>query len=382
MNRITLAELQPFLNDHEDWCVSLFMPTHRLGRETEQDPIRFKNLLQEAEARLLEKGMRTPDVQAMLQPAHDLLLDPAFWWHMSDGLAVFFTQAELHTYRLPLPFEELLVITNRFHIKPLLPFFTNDGHFYILALSQNEVRLLEGTRHTVDEIDLESIPTSLRQTLRYEQYEKQLQVRGGGTVGRGVQAGMFHGHDPSDEDKNRLLRWFNKLDGELRQFLTGEGSPLVLAGVDYLLPIYHAANTYPHLLEEGIPGNPEELTPATLHQRAWSLVEPGFRQAQEAARAQYQQLSANGRTTNELKEALLAAQAGRVESIFVPLGVQIWGRYDPQSQTLHVHPEAAPGDEDLLDQLAILTLQMGGEVFAVTQEEMPGGMSVAVIYRY
>ena len=382
MDRITQTELQTILNDHEDWCVSLFMPTHRLGRETEQDPIRYRNLLQEAEARLLDKGLRTPDVRAMLQPARDLLIDPAFWRRMSDGLAVYITREELYTYRLPLPFEELLVITHRFHIKPLLPFLANDGHFYILALSQNEVRLLEGTHHTVDEIDLESIPGSLRQALQYEQYEKQLQVRGGGTVGGGGQAGMFHGHDPSDEDKNRLLRWFNKLDGELRQFLTGEGSPLVLAGVDYLLPIFHAANTYPHLLEEGIPGNPEELIPATLHQRAWSLVEPIFRQAQEAARARYEARSSQGLTTNELKEALLAAQAGRVESVFVPLGVQIWGRFHPETQVLHVHPEPAPGDEDLLDQLAIQTLQNGGVVYAVPKDEVPNQANLAAIFRY
>lgn len=382
MDRITQAELQTFLNDHEDWCVSLFMPTHRLGRETEQDPIRFKNLLQEAENRLLDKGLRTPDVKTMLQPARDLLIDPAFWRRMSDGLAVFFTKDELHTYRLPLPFEELVVITNRFHIKPLLPFFTNDGHFYILALSQNEVRLLEGTRHTVDEIDLESIPSSLRQALQFEQYEKQLQVRGVKRSATGAQTGMFHGHDPNDDEKERLLRWFHKLDEELRPLLENEHSPLVLAGVEYLHPIYAEANSYAHLLDEGIPGNPEELKPAELHRRAWKLVELVFRQAQETGRARYQELASQGRTTSELKEALLAAQAGRVESVFVPLGVQIWGRYDPSSQLLHVHPQAAPGDEDLLDQLAILTLQTGGEVYAVPQAEMPGGGNLTAIYRY
>lgn len=382
MDRITHAELQTFLNDHEGWCVSMFMPTHRLGRETEQDPIRFKNLLQEAEARLLDKGLRTPDVKAMLQPARDLLIDSAYWQRMSDGLAVFFTKDELHTYRLPLPFEELVVITNRFHIKPLLPFFTNDGHFYVLALSQNEVRLLEGTRHTVDEIDLESIPTSLGEALQYERYEKQLQVRGVKRSSSGSQTGMFHGHDPSDDEKERLLRWFHKLDDELRPVLENEHSPLVLAGVETLHPIYAQANSYPHLLDEGILGNPEALKPAELHQRAWKLVEPVFRQAQKAARARYQELSSQGLTTSELKEALLAAQAGRVESVFVPLGVQIWGRYDPSSQLLHVHPKAAPGDEDLLDQLAILTLQTGGDVYAVPQAEIPGGENLAAIYRY
>jgi hypothetical protein len=36
----------------------------------------------------------------------------------------------------------------------LLSLFTGNGHFYILALSQNQVRLLEGTRYTVDEISI------------------------------------------------------------------------------------------------------------------------------------------------------------------------------------------------------------------------------------
>ncbi len=62
------------------------------------------------------------------------------------------------TATVALSFEELLVITHRFHNKPLLPFFTNDGLFYIRALSQNEVRLLEGTCHSIDEIKADSIP--------------------------------------------------------------------------------------------------------------------------------------------------------------------------------------------------------------------------------
>jgi hypothetical protein len=47
------------------------------------------------------------------------------------------------------------------HVKPLLPFLASDGVFYILALSQNQLRLLAGTRHTVDEIDLENVPETL-----------------------------------------------------------------------------------------------------------------------------------------------------------------------------------------------------------------------------
>ena len=210
MDILTLDELKQMMDPHTDWCVSLFMPAHRAGRETEQDPIRYKNLLREVENRLVEKGLRTPEVQSFLAPAQRLLQDASFWRHQSDGLAVFFTPETFHSYRLPVRFEELVVISNRFHLKPLLPLFTSDGHFYVLAISQNQVRLLEGTQHTVDEIEIEHMPTSVAEAFQHERFEKQLQFHTGTSnpSGSGKRAAVFHGHDISDEDKNRLLRWF------------------------------------------------------------------------------------------------------------------------------------------------------------------------------
>jgi len=383
MDAITMAELKTFLTGYPGWHVSLFMPTHRAGRETEQDPIRFKNLLREAEERLLAKGLRSPEVREILKPAQRLLQEPGFWRHQSDGLAVFFTAEEFHSYRLPLPFEELVVISHRFHLKPLLPFFASDGHFYILALSQNQVRLLEGTRNTVDEIDLESMPQSITEALQYERFQKHAQFHTGTTSAQtGDRSGMFHGHDPSDEDKSRILRWFHKIDDELPNLLVGRQSPIVLAGVEYLFPLYKEANSYPHLVEEGIPGSPEELMPEELHAQAWPLVQPFFMQAQEQAAAQYRQLSSTGQTTTDVKEAVLAAHHGQVDLLFVALGVQVWGNFDPSTNTVHVHQAPEAGDEDLLDLAAIQSILNGGTVYAVELEQVPEHTPLAAVFRY
>ncbi len=383
MDVITMAELVTLLTEYPGWHVSLFMPTHQAGRETEQDPIRFKNLLREAELRLLDKGLRSPDVREMLEPAQRLLQQPGFWRNQSHGLAVFFTAEAFHSYRLPLPFEELVMISHRFHFKPLLPFFASDGHFYILALSQNQLRLLEGTRDTVDEIDLESMPQSMAEALQYERFEKQSQFHTGSTsANTGDRAGVFHGHDPSDEDKNTLLRWFHRVDDTLPNMLTGKQSPLVLAGVEYLFPLYKEANSYPHLVADGIPGSPEELSLAELHTRAWDLVQPIFMQAQEAATARYNQLVGTGQTTTDVEEAVLAAHHGRVEVLFVAVGIQVWGDFDPDTNAVHIHQEAEPGDGDLLDLAAIQSILNGGTVYAVAPEKVPGGTAVAAVFRY
>jgi hypothetical protein len=382
MDIITPQELKTLLASEPGWYVSLYMPTHRAGRETEQDQIRFRNLLSEAEKRLLDKGLRSPDVQEMLKPAQGLLLDPYFWRRQSDGLAVFFTTHSMFAYRLPLQFEELLVITNRFHIKPLLPFFSSDGLFYILALSQNQVRLLKGTRHTVDEIELEGLPKSLAEALPFEQFEKHLHFHTGTSPSRGERAGVFHGHDPSDEEKGRILRWFHKIDSELSRLLADERAPLVLSGVEYLFSLYQEANSYPHLLKDGIPGNPDELKPTELHARAWQIVQPIFVQAQRKAAEQYSQLAASGGSTPDVKEALLAAQHGRVNTLFVAIGIQVWGDYDPVTNRVAVHDEPEPGDQDLLDLAAAETILKGGTVFAVEPEQVPGQKPLAAIFRY
>jgi hypothetical protein len=383
MDMITLTELNALSGRQPDWCVSLYMPTHRHGRDTEQDPIRLKNLLRQAEEQLESKGLRSPDAQQMLEPAQRLLQDFGFWRRQSDGLALFISSEGSSIYRLPLPFTELVVISDRFHLKPLLPFFANDGHFYILALSQNEVRLLEGTRHTVDEIDVENLPTSIAAALQYERFEQELQFHSSSAAsGGGKRPAMFHGHDVSDEDKGRILRWFHKLDNELSTLFAEKRSPLVLAGVDYLLPLYQEANAYPHLLPKGIEGNPEKLKPEELHERAWLLVEPIFAQARKEAAARYAQLASDGQATTDIQEAVLAAHHGRVDELFVAVDIQVWGVFDAEANTVSVHEEAEPGDEDLLDLAAVASIANSGVVYAVPREHVPEQAPLAALLRY
>jgi hypothetical protein len=311
-----------------------------------------------------------------------LLNDQAFWLHQSDGLAVFLNSEECRIYRLPLRFEELVVISDRFHLKPLLPLFTSDGHFYILALSQNQVRLLEGTKYTVDEVDLGDMPKSMEEAFQYEDFEKQLQFHTGTPTGSDQRSAMFHGHDVREEEKERILKWFRTVDQELSNLLSDSQSPIVLAGVEYHFPIYKEAASNPHRVVEGISGNPEELKPEELHALAWPVVEPIFSKAREKAAARYRQLAGTGQTTTNVKEAVLGAFHGKVDVLFVPVGIQVWGYFDPDSDTVYVDGDLKPGDQDLLDAAAVHSILNGGTVYAVGPEEVPDQEMIAAVFRY
>jgi hypothetical protein len=311
-----------------------------------------------------------------------LLDDLEFWRYQSDGLAVFVAPNLFRTYRVPLSLPELVVTGTRFHVKPLLSLLTGDGAFYILALSQNAVRLFEATRDRVSPVDLGGVPTSLQEALRYDHPERQLQFHTSAPRRTTRRDAVFHGHGVGvDDAKDRVLRFCQAVDRGLGDLLR-DTTPLVLAGVESVLAVYRSANTHPGLLDEAISGNPEGLRPEELHARAWPLVEPRFRRAREAAVASYLELRGTGRATADVEEAVRAALHGRVAVLFVPVGVQRWGRIDRESGTVELHDEPQPEDEDLLNVAAVEALLSGGTVYAVPPAEMLEATGIAAVFRY
>jgi hypothetical protein len=71
-----------------------------------------------------------------------------------------------------------------------------------------------------------------------------------------------------------------------------------------------------------------------------------------------------------------------VECLFVALGRQQWGDYDPGANQVHLHPAAQPGSFDLLDLAATQTLLHGGAVYAVEPAGVPDAALLAAVFRY
>jgi hypothetical protein len=382
MNALSQDELKTLMEKRQEWCVSIFMPTFRTGAEGQQNQIRFRNLLRGAEEKLLAVGLRPQEVKKFLEPAQALVGNVLFWRRQSDGLALFLTADLFRYFCLPEAFDELILVADRFHIKPLLPLLGGDKRFYILALSQKGVRILEGTQHHVQEIEMESIPNSLAEALQYDALEKQVRFRAG-SAGGGERTSMVSGHGADiDDTKENLLKYFRLIDRGLHDLLRDERAPLVLAGVEYLFPIYREANTYPHLIESGIAGNPKGISAEALHRTALEIVSPFFQKAQREGLAQYRQSSGTGLTSADVGEIIPAAYHGRVGHLFVASGRQQWGCYRGESGAVELHLKIEPSSEDLLELAAIQTYLNGGSVFTLPPEDMPDARDLVAVFRY
>jgi hypothetical protein len=277
---------------------------------------------------------------------------------------------------------EVAVVSETFHAKPLLGYLHANRHYYVLALSQNEVTLLGGTPHALEPVDFSTLPESLADALgRQEGGRRQLTVRGG--MGGG-QSPVFHGHGPGDEDrKEELSKFFRAIDQKLVEFLRDEKVPLVLAGVGYYHPIYREVSRYPYLLDEGVEGNVEREPADVIRAKAWPLVESLFAEELAKKRETFHTQAARRRADTDPEVVAQAVAHGRVRDLFVCEERHLWGRLDRDTGAVELHLEqTGTRDSDILDDLAEMTLLGGGEVWVLSPDEMPEGASVAAIFRY
>lgn len=97
--------------------------------------------------------MRSPEAGEFLAPLRASQEEIDFWSHQSDGLTAFLSRDFHGPYRLPWAFQEELHVGGLYLFVTLLPLMHGNGRYFILALSQNHVRLFQGTKFAVGEVD-------------------------------------------------------------------------------------------------------------------------------------------------------------------------------------------------------------------------------------
>ena len=379
---INEQDFETLVNFRDDACVSIYLEMARKGADVQGNSLKLKNSLKEVADTLDKRGWKRPKIDSMLLQARRLVDDALYWQHQQDGLAMFIAPDFFGAYRLPLQFEPLTIVSRRFHVKPILPLMHDDGPFYVLALSQNEVRLFQGTRNVIEEIETDQLLESKAEALAYDDPEDELQHHTTTSGSVGGPRVVHHGHSPGDEKRARLRRFVKQVADGVASLLRDEPAPLVLAGVDYLHPFFRDAFREPHLLDEGIEGNPDKMSEETLREQAWEFAAPYILKPRKEAQARFESLAHGDQATDDLLDIVPAAFQGRVDTLFVATFDHVWGQYDPETNDVTVSDSPQQDSEDLLDFAAVQALANGGTVYALDRDDVPGQTGIAAILRF
>lgn len=383
MTMITNGLPSVFLSDQQAPCLSLYQPTHRHHPENEQDPIRFRNMVREMEISL-QQLYPEADYRQLLKPFEDLGRDIDFWNHTMDGIAVLGEQGLFQVFALQRSVDEIAIVADSFHTKPLRRLLQSVDRFQVLGLNQHEIRLFEGNRDALDEIELApGVPRTIEDALGDELSEKHDTVSSYGGIGAGS-APMHHGDggkkDQADIDAERFFRAVDR--AVLEHHSRPSGLPLILAALPQHHAVFHQVSHNPALMNEGINVNPDSLSIDELRERAWLVIEPKYQARLASLADEFAQANSHELGSDDIEQVAKAAAAGRVARLLIDADRLIAGCLNNESGFIKFGDLSNPLVDDLLDDLSELVVKMSGQVFVVASDMMPSKTGVAATYRY
>lgn len=266
----------------EPHCVTIYLPYSKpLTAGTNPNYISLKNLIREAEDALDSFGVSERAVKKTLRPARELLYSPALEQLRDEGIVMFLHETFSRIFTIPDgSIKPLITVEYGFNFDRLLAIMEDNRRYYLLALAHDNVRLFLGDHYSIVPVHLRNFPSDMVKALRLDEYPKWSETHTVGPPrrGKGPESEAYHGqYNERQEDKKELRQFFQMVDHRLHKFLHGKRVPLVLAGADYLIPIYKKVNSYRYLAPKSIHGNTDHAHLADLQRSAWKIVNTGVK---------------------------------------------------------------------------------------------------------
>lgn len=364
----TRPEFVSLRNKRADACVSIYVETTPLTQHVDASRTQLSNLFTEACSQLEGENFDKRRLAGLTEQIDDLLDDDEFWRLQSNSLAVFTTPDFLQTFRLANRLSPMVRVSDRFHLNPLLRAVTFPHMAFVLAASENMVRLVEISPATPpSEVKVPGLPRDAASAVR----KSSLNDRG--------HSGRIHG---TEGQNVRLRQYARQIDAALRPMLTGRDTPLVLAAADRLASIYRSVNSYPNLLEDHIATTTDQTTNEELAGAARAILDQENAKEIADLRTLHGQRAGMNRATTDLSAAARAATHGAIETLLVDIDSDVPGRIDDETGAISLADSNSASTYDVIDEIAARAFLTGARILGVRKADLPGNSSLAAILRF
>ncbi|MGE4131566.1 MAG: hypothetical protein AB7F86_07990 [Bdellovibrionales bacterium] len=303
------------------------------------------------------------NTKKFLEPLVSLASDRNFLKRMNGNLALFRTLDSFRIINLPVEVNPICVVANSFHVKPLLKWLQVDREFLLLGIEPRMASLHHGTMSGIRHVDSVVLPEHLTPTGHHSTYSELKDSR---LISARVKETMIW-----------LNEWLQGLTKNAKVFtpklfVAGDArlTQALLGNLDY--KDVHASPIYGQFRQALIPVICAEIR---SHLRSdaklqYERVIREFHLAEEERMAK-----------KNLFEIGKAAATGQIKKLIVADGLSIFGKVDPSGGVV-IHPgHLDHEDDDVLDDLAQMVMEKGGEVMVADRSEIPKGRPALAILK-
>jgi len=368
----TLESLRDFVLRAKSPVASLFMPIDLTSPDTRHDRLRYRGALDDVAVRLHRLGLPDAEVSAWTERLSSVSVRRDDLPHPARALAVFGDAEQMHPYAVFRRLQPRRAVGRRPIVRPLLRAVELDRRYRVVALSANRVRVFEGDEQGLSCLEIPGLPTSVQGAVGDQSEPQRVHAH----TASGHERRLFvHGHGGAADAREAARDRFHEMVAKALEHHLDREAPIVLVADQ----VHHAsfrrvASALP-LVDVLVAANPDEWTPAELSARTWPVIEEQARH--EITRSLAQAREVRHKVLERVDEIVLAAVAGRVRRLWVHHDRRRPGNVDEQAGRASLQSD--PGDDDLLDALAVLVFKHGGTVNTCEPDQLPPSAVVAAL---
>jgi hypothetical protein len=349
-------------------CVSIYLKTTPISHDAAHDRVELGNLAKQARDQLVAAKIDKRQLAALMEYLDGVIEDDEFWRLQANSLAVLATPQSIRTYRLANAVVPMVQVSDRFHLKPLLRAITFPQSAFVLALSENAVRLIEVFSDMPPAvISVPGLPKDAASSV------------GKSTLNKRAPTGRIQG---SEGQNVRYQQYARRVDTALRAVMAGRDTPLILATTNRLASIYQSVSSYTNVLSEYIAESPDRLSELELASVARPILDSYNQQELEKMLSLFDERADQGRATSDLTDVARAATYGAIEALLVDIDSVVPGTIDETTGIVTFAETEGPSTYGICDEIVGRALDSGAKVLGVRKSDLPGDRELAAILRY
>jgi hypothetical protein len=353
--------LNELKNIVSECCITITLNTHRTRPDNLKDALTLKNLIKEAEERLLADEDKR-DAQKLVKRLLDLESEIDHNFNL-ESLVLFVNEDIAQFTRLPIEVETRVVIDNTFSTRDLVRALHIETNYYVLVLSQQKTRLIEAFNDKVVAEIGESFPIENNQSHSTSGLKSSNASR----------------------QTNLIGEFFNSIDKEVNKVRKGNPLPVLICTEESNYHEYlKMADQKESIFDTYLNKNRVDEKAHAIITEAWAIVREYTIQKNRDRKIELHNAVSQNKFLSDTNDIWKGIQQGRIQTLFIEQGKFQPARWENDvieyvSKDLKDLKEVV---DDIYDELITANMNQGGDVVFLQKGELADFNGFGAITRY
>jgi hypothetical protein len=348
------SEIKDMVNEQGSTCVSIIVPTHRLGQDRQAD-------VKEVQRAILVAKQSVSIEEEKILSGIDDLFEHIDFTRNKEGLGIFVSPRIKKLVKFPFPVTKKIVVNKFFHLHDLLYLENYSTAYYLLDISKKEIHLFRGIMDHLEEIKDENFPKEI-----FDDHEYSKPSQSSSNAGYAHVKGFEK--DKSEVHHLRLKKIYREADKYLSKYLVIKEIPLLLCAPEREISLFKSVTNHLDNVAGLITNNQQRTGMHDIEGSAWGQIKSFIDQQKSKSVDEFKEKIGAGLAVYGIEDVWKAAKEGKGFKMLVE---------KEYNRSAFVTQEV-----DAVNEIMSVLLEKNGKIIIVEKDDLKDFKRIALINRY